>query len=221
MFTEYNCLIFSGNYGSGKTEIALNVAMLLAKNEKVNLVDLDIINPYFRSRDIHRRLAQGNVQLIIPDSKVAYSDSPSIPAQAVGSIKSNVRTILDVGGDPTGAMVLGSMAETIQVSNHGHFFVVNVYRPYTATTDAILALKTQIEKAAKVSFTHIINNSNLGFETSAEDVLRSREIIKEVCDKSGLQLYTTMVNKGLHEELNAKIKNLFVIERLLPLEWQN
>ena len=168
--------LLAGHYGSGKTNIAVNYAFYL-KNLGKNVVvaDLDIVNPYFRTRDSIDELTQAGIRLISSEFASSNVDLPALP-QEVYSIfdKQGESAIMDIGGDDRGAYALGRYADYIKNENdYEMLFVFNKYRPLTPTAEDALEIMREIEAAGKISFTAIINNSILGGLTTPEDVLSS------------------------------------------------
>ena len=175
--------VFIGNFGSGKTELALNFAVKsAAKGAKTVLCDLDIVNPYFLSSAQAQLLQSANVDLI----KTAYAgtgvDVPAVPAEAVKIFSGDYdMAVIDVGGDPAGAKVLGryhkEFHETRDTVNCN--MVINTRRPMTATAAAIVSMCRQIEERARIKVNWLINNTNLAEETTPEIVLDGQKIIEE------------------------------------------
>ena len=168
--------LFAGHYGSGKTNIAVNYAIQMAgEGKKVCIADLDIVNPYFRTRDSIDELTQAGIRLISSEFASSNVDLPALP-QDVYSIFDNrsESAVLDIGGDDRGAYALGRYADFIKNENdYEMLFVFNCYRPLAPTAEDALEIMREIEAACKISFTAIVNNSNLGGITTPQDVLNS------------------------------------------------
>lgn len=204
--------IVSGHYGSGKTNIAVNLALdLRQKQENVAIADIDIVNPYFRTKDSEELLKSNGIRLICSDYANTNVDIPALPQDiyAITDDKS-MHCILDVGGDERGALALGRISEKIvQEDSYQLFYVVNKYRPLTSTPDDAIEIMREIENACKIKFTAIVNNSNLGEETTKETVLSSMEYVKEISQKTNIPVKMTTVSENLFEELCTKIENLY------------
>ena len=184
--------LFAGHYGSGKTNIAVNYAMLLAaEGKKVCIADLDIVNPYFRTKDSAAELEAMGVTLISPQYANTNVDLPALPPESYRPVQDkSVYGVLDIGGDDRGAYALGRFAELIKAEgNYRMVFVANCYRPLTATPEDALEIMREIEAAAGILFTDIVNNSNLGSETTVDTVRASLGYIDEICRLSGLPLW--------------------------------
>ncbi len=205
-------IIMSGHYGSGKTNIAVNFALdLKDKYDKVTIADIDIVNPYFRTKDSEEQLREAGIRLICSEYANTNIDIPALP-QEIYSITDDKtqRCILDVGGDERGALALGRIAPYIREENdYEMIYVVNMYRPLTRDADSAIEVMREIEAACKIEFTSIINNSNLGAETTAEDVLNSVAYAEEISEKTGIPIKFTTVEQALLEPLKNKIKALY------------
>lgn len=207
--------IVSGHYGSGKTNIALNLALDLKKMyNKVAISDIDIVNPYFRTKDSEEILKNQGIRLICSEYANSNVDIPALP-QEMYSVTDDkeLYSILDVGGDERGALALGRLSPMIrEENNYDMYYVVNKFRPLTRDISSAKQVFDEIETACKLKFTGIINNSNLGKETTAEDVLSSIEFAEELAKKLNLPLVFTSVSENLYMELKEKIQNLYPLK---------
>ena len=166
--------LFAGHYGSGKTNIAVNYALLLAREGKrVAIADLDIVNPYFRTKDSAAQLAQAGVDLISPQFANSNVDLPALPAEAYRLVEDrSLYAVMDIGGDDRGAYALGRYTPfLLEEGNYRMAFVANPCRPLTATPEEALEVMREIEGAGGLPFTCIVNNANLAHETTADTVL--------------------------------------------------
>ncbi len=203
--------LFAGHYGSGKTNIAVNYAIAMAKeNKKVCIADLDIVNPYFRTADSAVRLQQAGVELISPQFANTNVDLPALPAEAYRLVQDkSIYGVMDIGGDDRGAYALGRYVPAIkEEGNYRMIFVANCCRPLTRTADEAMEVMGEIEAACGLAFTDIVNNSNLGPMSDPEVIGQSQDFIKELCKKSGLPLYFTAVRQDLACKL-SHISNVF------------
>ena len=204
--------LLSGHYGSGKTNIAVNLAFELKKScERVAIADIDIVNPYFRTKDSEKELEQAGIKLICSQYANSNLDIPALPDEIYSIIDDRSLTaVVDIGGDDRGALALGRFAPGIvEEGDYEMLMVINCYRPLTRTAQAILEIRREIETAGGISFTGLVNNSNLGTETTEDDVLRSVGFAEEVSEKTGLPIRMTTVEQGLFKALEGKIEQLF------------
>ena len=214
--------LFAGHYGSGKTNIAVNYALRLKEeNEKVVIADLDIVNPYFRSKDSEKHLEERGIHLISSEYANTNVDVPAMPAEAY-SILDNKQTVavIDVGGDDRGALAMGRYAPAIlSENNYEMLFVINKYRPLTPDCASTIAVMHEIETASKMKFTGIVNNSNLGDETAEEDVVASINYADEISKASGLPIRMTTVKEDLYDKLKEKVVNCTAIRLYVKQSW--
>lgn len=214
--------IFAGHYGSGKTNVAINYALEIAnQGYKAAIADLDIVNPYFRTKDSEQVLSEHGIRLISSPYANTNVDTPALPAEAYSVIHDeSMYSIIDVGGDDRGALALGRyMPGIIESGDYEMIFVINKYRYLTSTPSDTIEIMHEIESAAGAKFTHIVNNSNIGEETTLEDVLASVEYAEEISKLSDIKIKFTSVKRGLFPELNGKIHNLFPIDLYVRQSW--
>ncbi|MDO5702065.1 MAG: hypothetical protein Q4G47_01750 [Lachnospiraceae bacterium] len=204
--------LLAGHYGSGKTNIAVNMALDLRRSyDHVAAADLDIVNPYFRTLDSRKELEEAGIRLIVSEYANSNLDIPALPQEMYAIVDDrSLMSIVDVGGDDRGAYALGRISPAIRdEDNYDMLLVVNRFRPLTPDAPSTVEVMREIEGAASLKFTGIINNSNLGAETTAEDVLSSEEYVKEIAELSGLPLVLTTVEERIARELEGKVSNLF------------
>lgn len=214
--------IFAGHYGSGKTNVAVNYALGLAgQGKKTAIADLDIVNPYFRTKDSERVLSEHGIRLISSPYANTNVDTPALPAEAYAVVHDeSIYSVIDVGGDDRGALALGRYMPMISEQNdYEMIFVINKYRYLTSTPADTLTVMREIEIAAGARFTSIVNNSNLGEETTAENVLASVEYAEKVSELSGLGIKFTSVKTELVPQLEGKVENLFPIDLYVRQSW--
>ena len=200
--------LFAGHYGSGKTNIAVNYAILLAKEGKqVCIGDLDIVNPYFRTADSAKELAQAGVTLISPQFANSNVDLPALPAEAYRLVEDkSIYGIMDIGGDDRGAYALGRYVPAIkEEGNYRMVFVANCSRPLTRTPEDALEVMREIEAACNLPFTDLVNNTNLGPETTPQTVLDSLDFIQELSKLSGLPIFAHTAQAQVAEALAGKL----------------
>ena len=209
--------LFAGHYGSGKTNIAVNYALHLAgEGKSVVIADLDIVNPYFRTKDSAKVLAEAGVDLISPQFANSNVDLPALPAEAYRLVTDKATYgIMDIGGDDRGAYALGRYVPSIlEENNYRMIFVANCYRPLTRTPEEAMEVMAEIQEACKLKFTDIINNSNLGTETTPETVLESLAYMEKLSQLSGLPIFATSAERNVAAALEGQIPNV------LPLRLQ-
>ncbi len=207
--------LFAGHYGSGKTNIAVNYALHLASLGKpVCIADLDIVNPYFRTKDSARELAAAGVELISPRFANSNVDLPALPAEAYRLVEDKSScAIMDIGGDDRGAYALGRYVPFIvKENNYRMVFVANCCRPLTRTPEDALEVMREIEQACGLKFTDIVNNANLGWETTAETVLSSLDYIQTLSRLSGLPLWMHTAEAAVAKTLEGKLEPLLSLK---------
>ena len=210
---EYKRLtILCGHYGTGKTNCAVNMAMDLKRQcPKVAVADLDIVNPYFRTKDSEGEFEKAGIELICSRYANTNLDIPALPENLYRITEDrDTKMILDIGGDDSGAIVLGRLASAILEENDYEMLtVINKYRPLTPDVESTVEVLREIEAASRIPFTGIVNNSNLGEETVPEDVAASLKYAEDVASAMGIPVVMTTVKADLYEELAGKIPNLF------------
>ncbi len=214
--------LFAGHYGSGKTNVAVNFAVWLkSQKDFVSIYDLDIVNPYFRTVDAENTLKNSGVELVVSPFAETNVDIPAMNAKSYKMVDDlSSYAVVDIGGDDRGALALGRFSEKIkQENNYDMLLVVNKYRPETRDIEGLLEIKNEIELTCKINFTGIVNNSNLGVDTTAETVLSSLSFIEEVERATGLTTKFTAVRKDLVKELEGKIKNILPIDLIKYGSW--
>lgn len=210
--------LFAGHYGSGKTNIAVNYALHLKKmGLPVVIADLDIVNPYFRSKDSEKELAENGIELLCSAFAGSNLDIPALPQEMYRAVQDKkTYAVMDIGGDDVGAVALGRFAPfIIEEGNYEMIFVVNFFRPLTRTADEVLEIMHEIETASHLKFTSVMNNSNLGEETTVEDILSTAAELNRLSEISSLPVIMTSAKKELVIALKEKTDNVF------PLSLQN
>lgn len=206
--------LFAGHYGSGKTNIAVNYALWLkSQGKEVTIADLDIVNPYFRTKDSADELEKAEIELISPQFANSNVDLPALPPETYKIVQNKQKyAVLDIGGDDRGAYALGRYAPYILEENdYEMVFVANFFRPLTRTPEEALEVMREIEQAGGIKFTAIANNSNVGTLTTAEDVLATDDKAEELARISGLPLIMTTAEEKVAAELNKDLQNVFAL----------
>jgi hypothetical protein len=195
--------VITGHYGSGKTNIAVNLALEEAKktDKKVFLIDADIVNPYFRSADNEDILTEAGIELIAPMSANTNLDIPAMPATVMKVFNTDCKVFWDVGGDDAGAVVLGRYAKDIIKQGYEMLYIVNFYRPMTSNEDEMVSLLYDIEAASNLKATALVNNSNLGDETVKNTIIETEEKMKRLSELTALPIKFTSANEKTASDL--------------------
>jgi len=178
-----------GAYGSGKTEVSVNLAIAVASTgRKVQIADLDIVNPYFRCREARLLMEQHGIRVVVPPGAQEYADLPIVLPEIAGMLQppEGVLSLFDVGGDDVGARVLASLRPRIVDGHYELWQVVNSRRPFTGTVDGCLKMLREMELASRLRVTGLLVNSHLIEETTLEVVLEGWDLAREVARQSGL-----------------------------------
>ena len=198
--------LFAGHYGSGKTNIAVNYAIRLAgEGKSVCIADLDIVNPYFRTKDSEAELSALGIRLVSPQYANTNVDLPALPAESYRLVQDkSAYGIMDIGGDDRGAYALGRYAPAINAENDYRMaFVVNCYRPLTTTVEDTVEIMKEIEAACGLEFTCIVNNSNLGEETTAQTLLDSVDFAERLSCATGLPVWMHTAERSVAAEIDT------------------
>jgi ATPases involved in chromosome partitioning len=177
--------IFTGHFGSGKTEVAVNYAIKLSERHKPTaIVDFDIVNPFFRTADAKKNLEEKGILVLAPMYANTNVDVPSLPAEINMLFeKKDYKAVFDVGGDDLGAKVLSRYNESFLNDDYEMFFVINTRRPMTLSEKGIEQMIWEIEESSRLKVTWLVNNTNLLGETKPEDILEGGALIGEVSKK--------------------------------------
>jgi hypothetical protein len=238
--------IFSGRFGSGKTEAALNYALLLARSpapswldpasvmrdrssedigqgNRVVLIDLDIVTPYFRSREMADRMKELKVNVVAPSIIGQHLDMPAITPQILGAIEQPSRpVVLDVGGDQQGARALGQFSAAIRRRGYTMYFVVNPYRPFTSTPEGLANSIAEIEASARLQVTSLVSNPNLIGETTARAIIDGHAQIEAFARDLGMPIAFVCLERHWHEVLgpNHFAQPTLVLDRHFVMSWE-
>ena len=210
--------LLCGHYGSGKTNVAVSLAFYLQELKgNVVVADLDIVNPYFRTKDSLEDFKERGIELICSEYANTNVDIPALPANMYRlTADKDITAVIDVGGDDRGAYALGRLVPEIkEEDNFEMLMVINGYRPLTPDAESTIEVMREIESACGLKFTGLVNNSNIGEETTAQTVLDSIDYALQVSKLSKLPIVMTSVKADLYDELCDKIDNL------LPLNLQS
>ena len=223
---QHSLIIIVGGYGSGKSEVSVNLARHLASDQtsQVALADLDIVNPYFRSREAADKLAAFGVRALVPPGTQIYADLPVV----IPDIKREIENrptwlILDVGGDDVGARVLSSLAESIKPLSYEMLFVVNQRRPFTSDVEGSIKVMKEIEVASRLRFTGLIANTHLMTETTEEIVMNGVTMARRLAAKAALPISFVSVEKSVLSHIDCAQFDLPLLEldRALVKPWEH
>ena len=183
-------VIIVGAYGSGKTEVAINLAVHMnALGTTVRLADLDLVNPYFRTREARHALYRLGIEVVLPPAPYMQADLPILTPAVSGMLrKPSGLTLLDVGGDDVGATVLAALGGPLKGQPAQVLQVINPHRPYTDTVSGCLRIRAAIEAKAKMTVTGIVGNANLMEDTTAQDILAGYDFARHVADAGKVPL---------------------------------
>ncbi len=217
-------VVIVGNYGSGKTEVSINLAV----NRKragidVLIADLDLVNPYFRTREARKPLSKLGIDVVVPPEKYLQADLPILSPVIAGLIRRPSKlTLIDAGGNGVGATVLATLADSLQNKDVHMLQVVNPYRPFTDTVSGCLKMRDEIEKASKITINGIVGNANLIDETKAEDIYKGYDFVKALSKESRLPLEFITATAELLPEIDVKRFScpVLLIERQLVPPWK-
>jgi len=221
---ERRVLVLLGGYGAGKTQLSISLALKRAREDKrVALVDLDLINPYFRLREIAEPLEREGVEVIRPEGDLAFAENPSLPAQIDGSLRDLSRhVVLDVGGNETGATIVGRYHGLLRSEDVAVLQVVNVFRPFSSTVEEIENLRMDMERKSHLKVQGWINNSNLMDWTTLEDWQKSIELMKALVVQSKIPLVTCGVNPNWARKVGLPWETDWIpVEQYLNLGWKS
>ncbi len=222
--TEHKLIVVIGAYGSGKSEYAINLAKdFNDKDHDVVLCDMDVVNPYFRSRDVREQFEDIGIQVVAPEGEFKHADLPMISPRIRGMIMKTDRTvILDVGGDPAGARTLGRFVPEIKKRGYELHFVVNINRPFTSNPAEIKIMLEMIESLSSLKVTELISNANLMEFTDEKVVYEGVEVVQEVANDLGLAFHKYLVLDKFQEAIPDNIgnKNRIVLKYFLNKPWE-
>ena len=221
MSSEFH--IFTGHFGSGKTEVALNFAKKKAnEGKKVTIIDLDIVNPYFRTADAKKMLAENNIRLIASEFANSNLDMPTVAPEIMSVFYApDSVVVFDVGGDEDGAYALGQYNRFFQKENCSMYLVVNTKRPLTSSTKELADMASVIERASRLKFTGIVNNTNLGALTDETTLMSDYDEISALEKETGIPV---VMHSGLPKALKGLPVELqylaFAMEITIKMPWQ-
>lgn len=211
LLDKYSNFIFLGEAGSGKTELSVNVAMQLAqKEENIHLFDLDQTKPLFRARDVSDLLKCNGVHIHYQQQ---FQDIPSMVPGIIESLNNdNQHTLVDIGGGVHGAVMAGQLARFINNEKTCVFYTVNVYRPWSSSTQRIADTRKSILDACRVTQVHLIGNPTLGSTTLAEEVISGDRLLDELLGEE-LHVDYICVAENLLKEVEQQLEKPIIVIR--------
>lgn len=217
-------LVLVGGYGAGKTQLSVSMALKWARaGKRVALIDLDLVNPYFRLREIAEPLECEGVEVIRPEGDLAFAENPSLPPQIDGALRDPTRrVVLDVGGNETGATIVGRYHTLLRAEDVAVLQVVNVFRPFSTTVEEIESLRLDMERRSHLKVQGWINNSNLQDWTTFQDWQKSTGIIRTLVEQSKIPWVTCGVNPKWAQKVGLLWEADWIpVERYLNLGWKS
>jgi tRNA uridine 5-carbamoylmethylation protein Kti12 len=212
--------VFSGHFGSGKTEIAINYAIKLAKEgKKVVIADLDIVNPYFCVRDVRKQLEDYGIRVIASNPELVNAELMVVPAEIIAIFNDkSYEVVIDVGGDDSGSIALGQYNRFFVEEPYDMYFVINTNRPFTANVADVIEYFKAIEKASRLKITHLISNTNLSYETVPKHIIDGDKIVAQLSKELNIPHAYTVCNNDLVSEMTGKLQgSIFGIDiHMLP-----
>lgn len=219
---EKQITIISGHYGTGKTEFAVNLAFAMARDgRKTALADLDIVNPYFRSYERSLELEREGITVYVT-SNFGKADIPALPPDIMAIfVNRQQQSIIDLGGDPVGARLLGYYQPQLDRIDFDFWFVINQNRVENGTIDKVMRYLQLTEAASKQQITGIVNNTHLGEETTVDVILSGDEFAANVAKAINLPLIYTVAERKFEEELKGRLNgSFFPIDRYMTKPWE-
>ncbi len=217
-------VIIVGNYGSGKTEVCINLAVNRKQaGLEVRIADLDLVNPYFRTREAKTQLAELGIEVVVPPKQYMQADLPILSPVVAGMIRQPSQlTLLDTGGNDVGVNVLAALGDALSGRKIRMLQVVNPFRPFTETAEGCLKIRSEIERASRLSISGIIGNANLIDETTVENIYTGYDFVSGLSKESGLPLKFVTVAAELMPEIDIKHFTcpVLLIERQLVPPWK-
>lgn len=216
--------VFAGHFGSGKTEIALNYALKLnEQGKKVMIADIDIVNPYFCTRDEKILLEERGIKVVATPKEYSNAELGTIPLNTMSVFDDkSYEVIVDVGGDEQGSVALGQYKRFFDMEEYDMYFVINTTRPNTTDAASIVDYIKQIERASRLKVKYLINNSNLSYETEVSHIMEGMKVVKEVSEITGLPIKYTVIREDLVDKLKENVDGeIFPIKVYMQPPWRD
>ncbi len=215
--------IITGHYGSGKTEFAVNYVLKLREltDDKIAIADMDVVNPYFRSREKKKELEEKDILVIGSSIEGTALDLPAVSAQVMTPMEDHsYQYIIDVGGDSVGSRALGRFTYLLDEGDYDMLMVVNANREQTSDVKGVLRHKMAIEATTKLKVTGFINNTHLVRETTLQDIIKGDLLLKEVSKETGIQVRYVSAMRFLTDDIKGDISGeVFPLDLMMREEW--
>lgn len=211
--------IFTGHFGSGKTEVAVNTALKLnSAGNKTAILDFDIVNPYFRTADVKEVLTQKGIWVMTTTYANTNVDVPAIPAEiSTLFVEKDYRVVLDVGGDDIGARALSRYKDEILEDDYEVYLVININRPMTNTVEKIKEMIWEIEQSSRLKVTKLVNNTNVLSYTTGEDIIKGQQIIQQVGIPIGFTSGFADTIDSVRDRIDGEV---LYLDKLIRLPWE-
>jgi hypothetical protein len=221
-FCSHRISIVTGHYGTGKTEFAVNLALAMAQEgDQVMIADLDIVNPYFRSRERRALLEEAGVRLISSSQACSDADVPALPAELLTILENRgIRGVLDIGGDPVGARVLARFQPKIVQEDYQLIYVLNANRPEVRSAETAITYLRGIEATTGLTCTGIVNNTHLCGETTAEEIRKGAALAEQVSGETGIPVLCHVAEERFVSALSDLPETVFPITIKMKKPWE-
>lgn len=221
-FCSHRISIVTGHYGTGKTEFAVNLALAMAQEgDQVMVADLDIVNPYFRSRERRALLEEAGVRLISSSQACSDADVPALPAELLTILENRgIRGVLDIGGDPVGARVLARFQPKIIQEDYQLIYVLNANRPEVRSAETAITYLRGIEATTGLTCTGIVNNTHLCGETTAEEIRKGAALAEQVSRETGIPVLCHVAEERFVSALSDLPETVFPITIKMKKPWE-
>ncbi|MDD3766749.1 MAG: hypothetical protein PHF89_06115 [Eubacteriales bacterium] len=210
--------IITGHFGSGKTEFAINLALAQKADY---IIDLDIVNPFFRTKDAAEKLESHGIKLISPEFANTNIDMPTLPSKIHSALQSGGNVVIDVGGDDSGAVALGQFSNYIKDKPYEMIFVINKFRPLTSNAEDVISLLRSVEEASRLKVTHLVNTSNTKNETTSKHLTDGQLLVDQVSKITEIPVKCAAGRGDIIKKLEGKLSvPLFPLALHLILPWE-
>ncbi|WP_425061143.1 hypothetical protein SCACP_19190 [Sporomusa carbonis] len=214
-------IIFVGEFGSGKTELAVNYALQLKQSgNNTAIVDIDLVKPYFRTRENHGILEENEITVIAPDSRLSHADLPILPHNLVKILaQTDIHVVIDVGGGES-AVVLGQLKRYFDQCGYEAVLVINTKRPFTSSAEGIINTLRRIEQVSRLKITSLVSNTNLGPQTTLEHVYEGLAIVEQTAGMLALPVKWVVVPEWIGQVVSCKIPQ-FILKPYTHYPWMD